>query len=125
MSLSLQETFDKMAAGLLAQGDRSWAMLIDAAGPVQMCAYRGAHGHKCAAGHLIADEHYQPSLEMLGANSLAVWQALVASGVPGTDEALRMILEVQHMHDRIHPSWWPTRLAAIAHTFGLADAVCK
>jgi len=55
--VNLQQIFDAGVAGVLAQGGYSYN---DANGG---CFYRGPHGCKCALGHSIRDEDYDPSLE--------------------------------------------------------------
>lgn len=56
VEMSRQEIFDKVWAGLKAQGfERS--VVND------RCRYRGPNGTKCAAGHLIPDEEYVTKME--------------------------------------------------------------
>jgi hypothetical protein len=56
--MNMLEVFNKVEAHLLAQGVRSMKYL-------DMCAYRGAGGLRCAVGCLIKDEFYHESLEGL------------------------------------------------------------
>jgi hypothetical protein len=51
-----QELFEKAVNGLLAQGVPSY----DSS---RSCMYRGLNGTKCAIGHLIPDELYDPGFE--------------------------------------------------------------
>lgn len=53
---SRQETFDRVAQALAAQGRQGRSK-------GSSCKYRGDDGTKCAAGHLIPDEDYHPKLE--------------------------------------------------------------
>ena len=53
---SAQETFNQVYLGLKSQG-------FQKSRNQDQCAYRGEYGRKCAAGHLIPDEHYSPILE--------------------------------------------------------------
>jgi len=55
--VNLQQIFDTGVAGILAQGGYSY----DAGG--HGCLYRGPNGCKCALGHSIPDDGYDPSLE--------------------------------------------------------------
>jgi hypothetical protein len=56
-SMTKQEMFDKVVAGLASQGfARSLAM-------DGTCAYRGEGGLRCAAGWLLSDEDYTPDME--------------------------------------------------------------
>jgi len=59
--LTAQAVFDNVVAALAAQGGPSRADLPDTAGGG--CAYRGDYGRKCAVGHLIRDDEYEPSME--------------------------------------------------------------
>lgn len=56
MTASKQQIFDQACAGVLRQGCAS--MVMDA-----FCAYRGYNGTKCAIGHCIPDDLYQPGME--------------------------------------------------------------
>lgn len=53
--MTRQETFDKVVRAVIAQGRPSMRG--------GACAYRGDDGCKCAAGHLIPDEKYDPVME--------------------------------------------------------------
>lgn len=53
--MTKQETFDIVVSALLKQGRPSMDN-VD-------CRYRAADGAKCAAGHLIPDEKYDPVIE--------------------------------------------------------------
>lgn len=58
--------FDAVCAGFEAQGwERSVTSISNgSSGNVEVfCAYRGDEGRKCAAGHLIRDGRYLPSME--------------------------------------------------------------
>ncbi len=54
-----QETFDKVVRALRKQGSK-------AMNSQRQCVYRTTDGCKCAAGHLIPDDRYEPSMEGLG-----------------------------------------------------------
>ena len=54
--ITAQEVFDTAVCGIIAQGVRS----TDADGN---CVYLGPDGHKCAAGFLIPDDAYHPSMD--------------------------------------------------------------
>lgn len=51
-----QQVFNYVVLALVMQGNRS----VDNNG---MCLYRSPDGRKCAAGHLIPDSEYYPSME--------------------------------------------------------------
>jgi hypothetical protein len=64
----LQEAFTKAYLGLAAQGfTRSFGMGRYGSS----CLYRASDGKKCAVGHLIPDELYDPEV-----NSIPFWSAL-------------------------------------------------
>jgi hypothetical protein len=67
------------------------------------CQYRGTDGRKCAAGWLIADEHYDSDMEGSNATTITVFEALVKSGVPKTQHAEQLISKMQDAHDRYMP----------------------
>jgi hypothetical protein len=104
MTMTMQEVFDKVARHLLAQGCKS----TDKTG----CMYRGPNDTKCAAGFLIADQHYVRELERQTATSCYVAEALMASGVPV--EALALVDQLQRVHDNYEPDEWLARLGLTA-----------
>jgi hypothetical protein len=85
--LSRQEIFNTVATKLLAQG-------VAAASPDGKCFYRGPNGTKCAAGHLIPDEKYYPTMEHKPSSNERVMQAM---GIDETDKWL--VRELQGAHD--------------------------
>lgn len=69
-----------------------------------MCLYRGPHGRKCAAGHLIKDKHYDPSIEGEGVGCSVTsgklsnaTQRLLKSGV--RKHQLKFVQRLQGIHD--------------------------
>ena len=101
MTLTLQQMFDTVLINLTAQGVASTGRTNPES--ATSCQYRGEEGRKCAAGWLIADEHYTRSIE--GENSLmeSPLEALVKSGVPNTDDAKQLVSEMQNVHDTYMP----------------------
>jgi hypothetical protein len=63
-NINNQEIFDKVVRGILSQGGPS-ASACDEFTKIR-CKYRSTNGRKCAAGHLISDEDYDPEMEDLG-----------------------------------------------------------
>lgn len=106
-----QEVFDQVARHMLTQNMKS----EDSAG--NYCAYRGAHGLKCAAGCLIADDEYKTSFE---GDS---WEA-VADGLQ-IKKHTDLITDLQTIHDNYEPDSWPWRLANLADITGLSDKVMR
>ena len=68
-AFSKQHIFDRVWNGLKEQGFVQSMSEVKDFGP--RCAYRGDEGRKCAAGHLIPDEDYNPAYEGMGIIALA------------------------------------------------------
>jgi len=107
MTMTKREVFETVKAHLLTQGCKA---LGD-----RGCMYRGENGTKCAAGCLIADEHYQPSFEGGRVARCDVENALLASGVPV--DALTLVECLQSVHDSYHPVNWPDELSIVESNF--------
>lgn len=108
-----QETFDLIAAHLLAQNAKS------APHPESLsCFYRGPEGRKCAAGAAILDEHYDPTFENQTISSKAVREALIKSGV--ALESMPLVGQLQTMHDAHPVKDWRYLLLRIAKKHNLA-----
>lgn len=60
---SLQQMFDHVLQALRAQGHASVALYAGGSSAKYVCVYRGPNGDKCAAGHLIPDELYDPRMD--------------------------------------------------------------
>lgn len=111
--MTKQEIYDKVKAHLLAQGRR--AIYPSSA---NTCMYRAPNGDKCAAGALIADEHYLPGLEGMPAYyNENVNDALRKSGVP--EECLSFVAELQTIHDSCPVECWREELERRANVEGL------
>src|SRR5688500_18704220 len=118
--MTLQEIFDKVATHLLAQNQKA------ADG---YCRYRHAE-RKCAAGCLIADEDYSPTMEgrplfsMLGAFETVNVAALTAvektTGRLDTVAKKELLRRLQNVHDTCKPDEWREQLQEVARAFGLA-----
>lgn len=93
---------------------------VDADG---LCKYRGPDGARCAAGVLIADEHYcgEPGIVQFGYPETAACQMLIKSGVQEAD--LRLVRLMQRAHDgapsgRFH-EYLEAELRSVARDFNL------
>lgn len=109
-----QEIFTQVATHLLTQNAKSRNSFE--------CKYRSPRGLKCAAGCLIADEHYSEDFE--GAIVIRgpfkgdrVCDALVASGV--AEEDLPLVAELQRIHDQHSADSWREQLTQLAEKEGL------
>lgn len=61
MSKELQKIFDRAVGGILKQGRASITIDIN---DRPQCMYRGYNDTKCAVGHLIPDDIYDPKMEI-------------------------------------------------------------
>lgn len=118
--LTRQEIFDKVSTHLLKQRARSAVR--------SQCKYRTPNGLMCAAGCLIADEHYDEKFEgsaVCGPGELPkddhmdplLEKAMNLSGVASEDFGL--VSALQRLHDYDAPHTWKTKLKTIASTFEL------
>ena len=91
-----QMLFDKMWRGLKGQ---DWQQSIDERN--DLCAYRGANGLKCAVGHCIPDDVYEPDMEGKGPTQLAEMFHRVIEAMPClADEDISFFLTIaQNYHD--------------------------
>lgn len=88
--ITRQEAFDRVVRGLAAQG---WERSVSERGT---CLYRGPEGRKCAAGHLIPDDLYDPAMETWAAARQEVRCAL-----PTVSDGPGFVRDMQVAHD--HP----------------------
>lgn len=118
---SAQEIFDTALLGIRAQG---W-FSMDAGS----CLYRGPHGLKCAAGHLLDDETAL-DMETRGIGALPT----LTSAKLGLLKNMDLLKSLQSAHDRglagispfvpkmlVSPDWvaWEMEMFQIAATAGL------
>ena len=61
--LTEQDILNIAANGVLEQGTISGTKNIAGPGTSYFCKYRGPNGLKCAAGHVILDEDYDPEMD--------------------------------------------------------------
>ena len=101
-----QEVFDQVVQHMLRQGEPA----ISDSGT---CSYRYDTGDrvlKCAAGCLIADSEYCKYFDDAYDSS---WSSLVNEGlVPNTH--VKLITELQHIHDKSSPDYWEKDLQQFA-----------
>ncbi len=100
-----QQVFDQVARHLMTQNRKS------------ICAYRSEFINlSCAAGCLIADDEYMPSMEG------SLWIDLVnRKAVPDTHHLL--ITELQTVHDKHKTRFWARQLKLTAEEKGLDSSV--
>ena len=97
--MELQEIFDTVITALRKQGCKSSENI---ANPNAACLYRqdmtASCTIKCAAGHLLLDEDYDPSME--GKSSFEIFDSQsLKLNFANNYEALRLIDELQKIHD--------------------------
>lgn len=114
-----QEIFNQVVAGLAGQGfEQSKDMRPNptTGEPSQMCLYRGPGGKKCAVGHLITDEEYDPAWE-----NLTLRRVMSKCATLTRFEPHRGLLEgLQRAHDAADgPYDMQRRLIAVAKDHGL------
>lgn len=76
------------------------------------CLYRTNEGLMCAAGCLIADEHYGEHLESRPANNEAVYNAIIKS-IGGFKPNEWLLRELQTVHDCCPVDEWNNRLVEV------------
>jgi hypothetical protein len=106
--MTKQETFDTVVRHLLTQAKQSR--------DEDACLYRGPDGTKCAAGCLISDADYSPSMEWLYATSIRY--ALV-----GHD--MEIVMDLQLVHDERDVGLWPDELSRVALKHGLSHSIIE
>ena len=105
-----QDLFNTAYAGLKAQGFKQ------SLGSRGHCQYRGEDGCKCAVGHLIPDERYNPSFEGNGVTYTPISSAAGVEEVGG----ILFLREMQVAHDHGElPLVMEAKLRALAEKHGL------
>ena len=105
------DVFKKVSEHLLDQNDRA----LSVAG--LYCVYRSNSGLKCAVGCLIEDQFYSKELEGLDVRTDVIENVLKLSGVPITEEVLKLLEELQKVHDYVKPEGWVEALAKVKTDF--------
>jgi hypothetical protein len=105
------EIITRAMDGIIAQGAKSQRDDPDTG---IACVYRAENGLKCAAGHLIKDEHYDSKWNGYGCRSGYVREALYKSGVNVDDiMVMHLVGRLQDIHDNESISEWPERRAEL------------
>jgi hypothetical protein len=110
---TLQEIFDTAYLGLAKQGfERSMGHTRQ---NFVTCAYRGDDGRKCAIGHCIPDDKYEPDFEGENPNNLRVKEAIGDVGA-----SISLLCDLQLCHDRgLEPDLMERLLSQYAAKHGL------
>ena len=104
------DVFKKVSEHLLTQNEKA----LDAN---RHCVYISKTGLKCAVGCLIDDDFYFRELGVLGVRDAALKNALKLSGVPITEEVLKLLEELQQLHDFVKTEGWVAELARVKIDF--------
>lgn len=130
--MDLQGTFDTVVGHLMLQYKRA-VHEEEGKGPKLM--YRTPSGLRDSIGCLIPDRLYKPEMEGYAFKGPSTWKqwanndglihlksALIYNGVDVENEnALRMLTDLQRVHDNHEPEFWFDRLIATARTWRLSS----
>ena len=118
-----QELFDTVVGNLRKQGGKALLteeQLQDLALHKGTCAYRSKDGKKCAAGGLLTDEEYKPSME--GKSILFVMEQVPRFGkligYHGTS-LYYLLCSLQKIHDKVVVEAWEQTFQELATIEGL------
>lgn len=113
--MNAQQIFDRVLDHLRKQG-------LASVGNDGGCMYRAPDGAMCAAGCLIADEHYSDSLERRCADQPPVMDAIERSGIDLVH--IGLLRDLQIAHDNYLRDYgidaWEDRMRDIASDRGLS-----
>lgn len=106
--MTKQETFDIVAKHLLTQNAR-------AVGLSGACKYKAPDGKACAIGCLIPSDKYDPAFEGGALGTRSALRELMSN--LGHD--LRLLYELQIVHDQCPVEEWPNGLTRVAQLYDL------
>jgi len=107
--MNAQEIFDKVAAHLMAQGERC-------KNERGICMYRGPGGKSCAVGVLLDDE----TASAWDESGKPLKTLAMAPGAPEWAYKNHTLLrDLQWLHDGVEPSRWRDALSRVAFQRGL------
>ena len=128
---SKQETFDLIAAHLIKQNAKSLAVDPESPWKRLACAYRGQGGMKCAAGAVLPDDRYEPSMEggtvvpNFRASGARPRSARVSSALEEVGHDLTLVHDLQQVHDYYETPEWPDALIRVATRFELDTGIVQ
>jgi hypothetical protein len=103
--MTRDELFCYVADALLRQGRRS-------IGKDGQCSYRGMDGLRCAIGHLIMDDQYNPSMEDDGILDLSNKYP----GLSWMQQHISLLVMLRYLHDVYDTAEWREELMRLAET---------
>jgi hypothetical protein len=110
-----QVLFDYIVNALRKQGCRS----LDIG--TEFCRYRGSNGTKCAAGHVITDDEYNPNIEGKLIQFLVVENGKIEYNriIENTSKNIDILRALQQTHDNFDVKDWEERFNSNAQSLGL------
>lgn len=120
-----QEMFNRSVKGLMDQGMVKSSAPRTATSSVNTCMYRGPNNTKCAAGHLIEDEDYDPDMENKPINIVVNMYRDLKSfvGMVHNPNLLAMVGQLQKVHDHKKPLEWLSEWYKIADNHALSTEI--
>lgn len=132
--MELTTIFEAVAKHLIMQNAKAMAR---ADGQPIKLMYRTPEGLSDSIGCLIAPSRYDPLMEGYAFKGMSTWKqwsnddglkklraALIAQGVDVDDEpTMRLLTDLQHVHDNHEPEFWADRLRAVARTWRIGDGM--
>lgn len=106
--LTNQQVFDKVVTALRLQSAKS---LLYPDNGALVCAYRSPDGKKCAAGHILPDELYNPEMENKNIYGIFEFDDLVADR--------RFLYNLQLIHDNYDVKDWEYNWKDLAQRYKL------
>jgi hypothetical protein len=111
---SKKQVLDHVRVNLLKQGVKSSAD--------GRCVYRSVDGYKCAIGHCIPDDLYDPKMDAdpdgLEVGDLRTQFPTVFAAVFG-DIEIGFLIDLQRVHDCKEPCVWEIDLRSLEFKYGL------
>lgn len=116
-----QTIFNTVVAGLAAQNFEQSLRGENATNGFGDCAYRGVYGKKCAAGHLLLDEDYHPTMEGGAVCADFIKSKFTKQGISEGDvKVFGFIWQLQNAHDMARkPEAMKARLLQIGLKYDL------
>lgn len=112
-----QEIFNHVVTSLRVQNKKS-------IGHDGVCMYRGPNGTKCAAGWLLPDDKYTPSMEckavhtpIFNYENTEITDAFISMGYGASE--LMLLRSLQTVHDSYPVDRWESKFEDTAHEYEL------
>lgn len=126
MTYTDQQMFDMALEGVRGQ-DYEQSVIINKHGE-RICTYRGANGLKCAVGHMIPDELYDPKMDCSAETASGISVEILVLRFPKVGDLLpnsNLLGRLQEVHDRMdrlpgkHAETFEADMAQIAKKYKL------